>query len=90
LRFFRFLLYQRGARGFFIKKGELGGRKNGKGVRKALTFLMGHFDPLFLSPPHSGSGKGRSDFEAISGDINLLQAVLLLRYFSFFFFSYDI
>lgn len=29
-------------------------------VRKALTLLMGHFDPLFLSPsPGSGSGKGQ-------------------------------
>jgi hypothetical protein len=40
-------------------------------VRKALTLLMGHYDPLFLSPsPGSGSGKGQgkgSYFEAISG-----------------------
>lgn len=42
-------------------------------VRKALTLLMGHFDPLFLSPPpRSGSGfrKGSTQgsyFEAISG-----------------------
>ena len=29
-------------------------------VRKALTLLMGHFSPLFLSPPPgSGSGKGQ-------------------------------
>lgn len=29
-------------------------------VRKALTLLMGHLDPLFLSPgPGSGSGKGQ-------------------------------
>ena len=31
-----------------------------RGVRKALTtLLMGHLDPLFLSPPRSGSGKGQ-------------------------------
>ena len=38
-------------------------------VLKALTLLMGHFDPLFLDPsPGSGSGKAQeSDFEAISG-----------------------
>jgi len=30
-------------------------------VRKALTLLMGHFDPLFLSPPVlvQDSGKGQ-------------------------------
>lgn len=29
-------------------------------VRKALTLLMGHLDPLFLSPvPGSSSGKGQ-------------------------------
>jgi len=38
-------------------------------VRKALTLLMGHFDPLFLSPRfwfRKGSTQG-SYFEAISG-----------------------
>ncbi|KAF4349944.1 hypothetical protein G4B88_002366 (mitochondrion) [Cannabis sativa] len=28
-------------------------------VRKALTLLMGHFEPLFLSPPPPGSGSGK-------------------------------
>lgn len=62
LRFFRFLPYQggplRGRSGaFLLKKRERGG---GKEEWKALTLLMGHYDPPFLSPsPGSGSGKSQ-------------------------------
>jgi len=49
-----------------LKKGEVRGEgrmERGMGkVRKALTLLMGHFEPLFLSPPPgSGSGKGQGN-----------------------------
>ena len=55
-----------GSGAFLLFKGE---RKGVGKVLKALTLLMGHFDPLFLDPsPGSGSGKAQeSDFEAISG-----------------------
>lgn len=50
-------LSERGPRGLFIEKG---GVRGGKEEWKALTLLMGHFDPLFLSSsPGSGSGKGQ-------------------------------